>query len=86
MQMTVPEALAIVGSVGALVWLIIRLSMRPIEQGLLRLEQGLEHLVTREEVERLVELRIAQHIQMCIDHKEKKEIWKTETNSMRKEL
>ena len=70
MTLDVPGALAIVGSVGGLVWLIIRLSLRPIETGLNTLNLQLAKLITREEVERLIELRMAQHVQRCIDRKE----------------
>lgn len=67
----VASTCGLVTVVGGLVWLIIRLSLRPIEQMLATMSKRLDDMITREEVERLVELRITQHVQRCLDRKEK---------------
>lgn len=59
--------------VGGLVWLIVRLSLRPLENAMVSIAKQLEGMISREEVERLIELRIAQHLQRCIDRKERRE-------------
>lgn len=74
---TVEIVVSLLIAFSALVWLLIKLNNGPLVQGLIQLnkrfdemENRLDKLITREEVERLIELRITQHVQKCLDRKE----------------
>jgi hypothetical protein len=69
MTLDAPTALALAGALAALVWLIIRLSLRPLEQRLDRweakLETKLDQIKDEIDLGNMIDVRIARHERAC---------------------
>lgn len=64
-QLDPSTAIALVGVIAALLWLIIRLALRPIEQTLQRWESTLAQVKSETDLANIIDVRINHHKETC---------------------
>ena len=65
MNLDVTTALSIIGATSALVWLIIRLSLRPVESDVAEIKAVISKVKSEEELKRMIRVDIMRHEKEC---------------------
>jgi hypothetical protein len=65
MTLDLVSALAIIGATSSLVWLILRLSLKPIEKELLEIREKMGQVKSEEDLKRMMQLEVAKHERGC---------------------
>lgn len=65
MTIDIVSALGIIGATSSLVWLILRLSLKPIEKELMEIRDKVDDVKTEEDLKRMMQIEIVKHERGC---------------------